>query len=277
MDPWAALIGVESDLSEVLGTVRQVVQQSRARVVGACQVACSDEAEWECTTAFQRWFAERLLPALKPGCHAPFRSINLGGRYEWGAVGAAEAHFASPESRGGIKLLVLKINAHVGVGPREDGVEYGRLERYGSESPCCGALCAMLAGQRLPALDEIRQTFQSSGRDRLAALADPRAVAPRNRALLAAMTEARLQSERAVQDILEHQPATPTRYLVLPCVSLNRPGPETELLVGVHEVDATGQARVTGYRGLGDDPGRYRLRYDLGRLRVTDDHWAETG
>ena len=267
------LIGKETEMSQVGGALRQFAQSLRAPVVGACQVTCSDEAEWECAEAFQRLCAAGLLPALKYDRRAPFRSVNLGGRYEWGAAGVAEQHFALPQTQRAFKLLVVKINSHAGVRQGPQGPEYGWLRRYNSESACCGALAALLAGDPLPAAAELSETFAAGDRDRLPVLRDSQIVPPAHRALLAAMVNARLQAECAVSDICAGRPNTPTVFLVLPCVTINRPGPDTELVVGQGGVDWTGQQPAVRYHGLGDDPAAYRLRHDRNRVQVEDDRW----
>jgi hypothetical protein len=197
----------------------------------------------------------------------------LGSRYEQGAVRIAEEHFAVSQAPQVANLLVVKINAHVGVRAASDGFEYGWMERYNRPSACCGALAGLLEGKRLPALDELRETFRSGGHDRLAILGDARRVPPPQRALLAAVVNARLQAERAVEDIRSHRPESPATFLVVPCVTINRPGPDTELVVGEYGVDWTGSAASAMYQGLGDDPAAYRVRYEFDRLCVEDDHW----
>jgi hypothetical protein len=270
-------IGVECDLAQVAWSLRELAQSVRAGVVGGYQVTCSDGAEWECVDAFQRLFVEQLLPGLKPNSRAPLRSINLGSRYEEGAMRIADEHFSVPEALETAKLLVIKINAHVGVCAAGDGFEYGWLLRYHRRSACCGALARLLEGNRLPALDELRESFRSGGADRLAILQDPRRVPPPYRALLAALVNARLQAQRAADDIQKHRPETPTTFLVVPCVTLNRPGPDTELVVGEYGIDWTGPAASVVYQGLGDDPAAYRIRHEFGRARVEDDHWRTGG
>jgi len=267
------LIGKESELRQVGSAVRGFAQSLRAPVVGACHVTCSDETERECEEAFVRLVAAGLLPALKGGRGAPFRSVNLGARYEWGAAGLVEEHFALPETEGAFKLLVLKINAHAAVRQGPHGPEYGWLRRYGSDSTCCGALKALIDGARLPAVDELAETFAAGELDRVARLRNPRIVAPEHRALLAAVVNARLQAERAIADICAARPKTPTVFLVLPCVTINRPGPDTELVVGEGEVDWIGQQPTVKYSGLGDDPASHRVRHEHGRVAVEDDQW----
>lgn len=268
-----ARIGVENDLAQVAWSLREIALQLHPAVVGGYQVTCSDEAEWECARTFQRLFVEQLLPGLKPDSRAPFRSINLGSRYEEGAIHVAEEHFAAPAAHESPKLLVVKLNSHVGVRAVGEELEYGWMDRYQRRSACCGALAALLEGKRLPALDELRAAFQSGGLDRLATLADANRVLPAHRALLAAIVNARLQCQRVVDDIQGHRPESPTVYLVVPCVTINRPGPDTELVVGECGVDWTGASASTRYQGLGDDPAAYRVRHVMGRLHVQDDCW----
>jgi hypothetical protein len=268
------LIGIENELSQVGNALRQFAQELGAPVVGACHVTCSDEAETECAEAFQRWFAREVLPELKPDSRAPLRSINLGGRYEPGAIRVAEEHFATPQSRAAFKLLVVKINAHTAVHASAHGPEYGWLARYGCRSACCGALAGLFEGAPLPAVEEFRKTFASDGKDRLAVLGDASRVPARHRALLTAVSSAALQARRAVQDIRQHQPQTPTIFLVLPCVTINRPfEPDTELVVGEYGIDRTQQEPAIKHRGLGDDPAGYRVRHQQGRVVIEDDHW----
>jgi hypothetical protein len=158
----------------------------------------------------------------------------------------------------------------VGVFQTEAGPEYGWLKRYGARSTCCGALAALLAGSDLPAVRELAETFASEGKDRLALINDPTVVPQEHRALVAAITNAALQARRAAGDIERRRPQTPTRFLVLPCVTLNRPGPDTELLVGRYEIDWTSQAPATSHEGLGDDPAGYRIAHQHGRLSIQE-------
>lgn len=268
------LIGVESELGRVSDALRQFAQELGAPVVGGCHVTCSDEAETECAAAFQHWFVRELLPELKPDSRAPLRTINLGGRYEPGAIRVAEEHYATPQSRRAFKLLVVKINAHVAVRLSAAGPEYGWLERYGRRSACCGALAGLFAGSSLPAAEELRQTFASKGKERLAVLEDQTRVDAQHRALLTAVSGAALQAKRAVLDIQQYRPTTPTVFLVLPCVTVNhRAGPDTELVVGEYGVDRTGHEASVKYHGLDDDPAGYRVRHDQSRAIIEDNHW----
>ncbi len=266
------LLGNEYTLDTVSRTLRDAARSQHASAVGALHVTCSDECERECSESFQQWFAQDLLPELKFSSKSPFRSANLGARYEWGSIGIAEHHFATPPTHDGLELLVVKINAHVCVHNVAGEVRYGSMPRYGVESTYCGAVHAMLDGQSLPALDGLREAFLSEGKDRIAMLNDPDVADPRLRSLLSAVTSARLQARRAILDIQHFTPASPTRYFVVPCVTLNRAQRDTELVVGFYSADHRGGDLETAYVGLGDDPSRYVVHQHHSMLRIEDDH-----
>lgn len=274
MERLQALVGVESELSYVAGLLRRFVQTLRPPVVGGYQVTCSDEVERECATVFQRVFADELVLPRKPGFRPLFRSANLGGRYEWGAIRVAEEHFAVPRSREAFKLLILKINSHVGVSGVGEQIRYGKLRSDASEAPCCGVLTAMLEGGQLPALQQLRELLRSGGRNRLLALLDPGVVDSRYRLLAAAAVNARLQAQLAVADIEQYRPETPTVYLVVPCVTINRPELDTELVVGQYGIDWTERSPKLKYYGLGDDPRHYEFGIERGRVRISDRQWS---
>jgi len=265
------LIGVEHRLESIGGALCEFVAERRPAIVGAYHLACSDETERECAESFHRWFAGRMLPDLKPANRAVFRTVNLGARYESSAIRVAEEHYAPPVPPGAIKLLVAKINSHVAVRDTPEGPEYGWMTRYDCESACCGALAALLDGDlELPAVRELAQTFAHDGRNRLGDLCDVDRVPVEHRALLAAVVNARLQAQRAAHDIEEHRPHTPTIFLVVPCVTINRPGPDTEVVVGQYEIDWTGDSPKAEYRGLGDQPSAYRVTHERRRIVLTD-------
>ncbi len=270
------LIGVESELAGVSNALRELAQELAAPMVGAYQVTCSDEAERECTEAFHRWFVREMLPPLKFDDRSAFRSINLGGRYEPGAIRVAEQHFAARSTPSDSKLLVVKINSHAGVQPSPKGLRYGRLDHYGRQSFCCGALAELLEDSSLPAVKELHETFRHGGVNRLASLRDPNVVDVEHRALFAAVVNARLQADRAVAEIRQYTPHSPTVFLVLPCVTINRSGPDTEIVVGQYGIDRTGEQAAVKYRGLGDDPAAYRLSHQRDAAVLTDNQWPGT-
>jgi len=209
------LVGVEAGPAEVARAILATARSLDVPVVGAYHVTCSDETEWEVADVFHKVLAETMLPPLRADRPAAFHTMNLGGRYELGAIRIAEHHYATRETGHRAKLMVVKINSHVAVRPTREGPSYGVLVRYGVESACCGALTAMFSdGAVPPAVDELRQTFRSDGVDRIAMLRDTSQVKPAHRAILAAVANAWLQAVRAVEDLAVGGPHSPT---VLPC------------------------------------------------------------
>lgn len=253
------LFGREVPLQEAERTLRACAQGERPPAVGALMMCCSDEAEFEVGQVFQRDFVRALLPAMHFDDKAPFKTSNLGARYEWGSVRVAEDHFAPAPGASDWKLMVLKLHAHVGA----DGEGYGKLDRYHSPSTACGALGALLAGATLPFAEELAETFG----DRVDEL---RAIPEENRMLLAAVTQARLQARRAMLDVQDHTPATPTMTWILPSVSFNRRGHDTEMMVGMYVCDQRGDEEHSEYCGLGDRPSKYVVTRDGGGVRVSD-------
>jgi hypothetical protein len=122
---------------------------------------------------------------------------------------------------------------------------------------------------------KIREEFTFEGLDRIAALRDPNQINPEQRLLCAALVQARLQARRAVLEIQDGVPNTPTVYHVLPCVTLNRPDRDTEIPVGLYVADRRRPNGPVNYCGLGDNPAKYRIEFALGEHRVTDDQMGE--
>jgi hypothetical protein len=276
------LIGKERALDEVTQTLHFLANGLRPDTVGAIHVTCADESELECVEAFQKGFAHYLLPPIKFALRAPMRLANLGGQYEWGAVRIAEQHYATSESRAGFKLLVVKINAHVGVlaadasaqptGSRVGlGTRVGVLRRYEAQSPCCGALDAVLSGSTQPFAEDLRELWGSEGLDRDALLRDDSKVNPALRLLASALASARLQARKALLDIQDYSPSTATYWLVVPCVTLNRPGRDTEIVCGFYTLDGRKEPTPL-YRGLGDNPAEYQISENRHGFEVEDEH-----
>ena len=269
-----ALVGQERSLADVAHTIRAWATTQDAAEVGALHVTCSDESERECVEALQRGFIEHLLPVLKFARRSAFQLSNLGGRYEWGAAPLAEDHFLSERSRRGYTLLVGKINAHVAFEetPGHDArFRLGIWDRYGRDSTSCGALNALVAGARSPFLDDLREAFDSEGRDRLAALRNARQVDPLVRPLAAALASARLQARKAALDLQDRTPTQPTFWIILPSVTVNRHEEDTEIVCGVYTVDGRDGTRAVTYSGLGDNPAAYQIERVDDRFAVTDD------
>ncbi len=264
------LLGREHASDSLNRRLRDFAQSRRAAAVGALHVTCADECERETVESFQHWFVDSLLPELKFSDRAPFRLANLGGRYEWGAVAIAEQHFATPATCDNFKLIVVKLNSHVSVTGRHGQLKFGSMDRYSAKSVFCGAMHGLLDGNSGPAYDELLEVFASENKPRLEMLRDPQAVDPGVRSLLAAVVNARLQARRAVIDIQHHRPHSPTYYLVLACVTLNRPQRDSELVVGLYTADCRSDPFAVHYRGLGDDPSRYQVCYDHSHLVISD-------
>ena len=132
-----------------------------------------------------RQFVRFLLPSMKFSFKSTFRLASLGGRYQWGAVRLTEAHYALADGAQDWKLIVGKINAHVSV--------------------------AVLEGSTAPFARALAEDLDLECVERLAALRDPGQVDPAERNLLAAVVSARLQARRAMMDVQDHEPQTPTR------------------------------------------------------------------
>ncbi len=265
-----SLIGVEHGLEETNLALCRLVAALGAPIVGAFHVTCADETEVECTSAFQHTFADALLPELKFARRAPFHLATLGARYEPGALAIAEQHFATAATAHAFKVLFIKLNAHVAVEGSGTHLRFGRMQRYETPSTACGALHALLAGGGdQPFVRELRTAFQSGGRDRVAALLSPQAVDPAHRSLFVALASAELQAQAVLADIAEHGAHSPTYYVVAPCVTLNRSGPDTEIPCGVHVVDQRRGPSAPQSYGLGDDPTAYAVQSESGRLRIS--------
>ncbi len=264
------ILGRELNVDSVNRALRDYVRSRRPAIVGAVQVTCSDETEREIAESFQHWFAEPLLPELKFWNRSVFRTANLGGRYEFGAIHIADEHYDNPDSRDGLRVLVVKVNSHVAVNRSDSKVTYGKLDRYSRESPCCGALHALLNGTRHPAMDAIREALCFDECDRVAMLLDPTVVDPELRSFVAAVVNARLQARSAIVDIQSYETDRPTLFVVLACVTLNRSQRDTEFVVGMYWSDSTAGQVNAHYIGLGDDPSKYQVSSGQG-LRIEDD------
>jgi len=270
MDQIKSIVGVERSLEGVCQAIHLSAVERSASTVGAMHITCSDESEHECVSAFQKGFINFMLPSLKFAQQAGFRIANLGARYDWAAVRIAEQHYAAAARPGAVKLLVVKVNSHVGVidtntGP---GPRYGVMKRYDGESFCCGALYGLMSGEKAPYAERLTDVFVSEGQDRLSTLLDETKVDPKYRALDAAIVNARLQARKVMLDIQDYTPTSPTEYLVMPCVTINRTEKDTEIVCGFYF--ASSDDKAAEYCGLGDDPAGYEHVLKNGRLTVSD-------
>ncbi len=266
LDRLDRLIGVESDLEVVARALKHDARELQPGLVGAMHLTCADESEHECSDAFQDVFVNSMLPSLKYAHKAPFRLANLGGRYEWGAARLVENHFNLRERSEPFTMLVFKVNSHVS---KDKQLRYGQMERYRIPSIYCGALGALLGQGLEPALDDLRESFGSEDKDRLAMLHEH--VPDELRPLAAAIVNARLQARSATLEMQEIKPANPLMALVVACVTLNTPERDTELVVGYYVIDrrAAGDGR-DHYVGIGDDPSRFRITHDDRILHVAE-------
>jgi hypothetical protein len=168
LDKLRKLVGRERSMREVCQCLHFFATGISPSAVGALQVTCADETEFECVGVFQKKFVHFVLPRLKFAQQAPLRLANLGGRYEWGAIRVAEKHFATPDSRDGFKLMVVKVNSHTSKSEVDGEVRFGSLQRYDVPSSCCGALDALMRGRTQPFVSDLRDAFVSEGLDRVA-------------------------------------------------------------------------------------------------------------
>jgi hypothetical protein len=271
MEQLVNLLGQERDIDEVARRLYAITSRWNPPVVGAMHVTCSDESERECVEAFRHGYSNHLLPNLKFGERSHFRLANLGGRYERGAVHIADQHFSTVVAAKQHKLLLVKLNSHVCVETGPEGYRFGSMRRYDTESVYCGALHALMDGSPLPFAQELRDVFAWDGRDRLRLLMDETRVEPALRSFYAAVVNACLQARLALDDLLDQPPATPTRFVIVPCVTLNRPSKDAEIVCGVHEIDWRTDEPLVKYTGLDDDPSGYRCKNEWGGLAVEDD------
>lgn len=271
-----AILGEEHTCDEVSRLLRSYVQSLKPPVVGAMRVTCSDEAEQENIEAFQRNFVRYLLPSLKFSSKSPFRAATLGGRYEWNSIRIAEDHYALARGAEDWKVLVCKISSHVSLEEGGDGQpSFGCGQRYGAESTYCGAIDAVLNGSTLPFAQRLAEDIDFEDGKRLAALRDPRRVGASHRSFFAAVVNARIQARRAMIDVQDHVSRTPTLYFILPCVTFNRSGHDTEVVLGIYTSDRRGTTPHDEYCGLSSVPEEYRFESQAGRLKLVDPHIHE--
>ena len=259
-------------MSEMERSLHSFVLGESPPAVGASLITCSDESEHECAEIFHRDFVRALVPPRMFDDRSAFRQATLGGRYEWGAARVSESHYALARGAQDWKLMVLKLNAHVGMEVEGDTPTFGKLSRYEGRDAYCGALHALMAGDTRPFARDLAEVFGEDGLDRVGALNDSARVDGRLRALFAAVANARLQARRAMIDVQDHEPGTPTLTVVLPCVTINRLGKDTEVLVGIYTCDRRGDKPHDEYCGLGDDPAAYRFRFDPNGFHITDEN-----
>jgi hypothetical protein len=262
------MIGREIDVNGFAREIYAFTQRFGAPVVGALLVTCADESERECVDAFQQNFADYALPSLKFGERSVFRIANLGARYEDNAVHIAEEHYSAAVSPNGFKLMVIKFNSHVSAQKDHDGFHYGQMSRYGRESTYCGALHALLTGASLPFANELREVFAEDGKNHLEVLLDEERIQKKQRTFLAAVINCSLQAKRVVKDIQKRQPDTPTVFVVISSVTLNKKTNDTEIPCGIHQIDWRGETQLPTFEGLAGDPEAIKIFSEGGLIRL---------
>lgn len=266
-----AQLGREDSLYVVHNAVVRAAQAIRPVVEsGAVLAACSDEFNGEVRSAFASDVARMLIGPHVPGHRRVFSVSNLGGRIEPGAIALANLHFTAQTERAGEKLLLVEIAGHVGRRETPGGSRWGELDRFGTVSPCCGALQLLLdkpAGAesvRFPWFDQLTAFF---GPERLAAL---RQDATPFRMLRAAIVHAVLQSESALVDLLREPPATGTHVLLVALVVVNRRGTDHALPVAIHHLSfLEGVARLRFGASLRSTPAALVVDASQSNLRVS--------
>jgi len=266
----SALLGREESMHSVHAAILRACH-SLSPVVesGAMLAACSDEFNGELRGAFDRDVARQLSAPGIPGTRRVFSSSNLGGRIEPGATLLANAHFTARSATEGEKLLLIEVTGHVGRRETPEGVRWGELDRFGTPSPCCGALRMLLdsppsaAAVRYPWFDQLTAFL---GPTRLAALREdssPHAM------LRAAIVHAVLQSETSLVDLLRDSPATATHVLLVALVVVNRRGTDDAILVALHHLRfVERQAEFLAGRALRSTPEALEIDASKTRVRV---------
>ena len=266
-DRLADCIGVAMPQVDLNEKLKLAVRELNAPAVGIHHVTCSDEAERETIESLQRALVADFAPRLPSGNCSAFRTATLGARYEPGSLMIAEGNFSGAGLGKSGKLLIIKINAHVGVLESDGQCRYGFIERYGREASACGALRALLAGASGLFADQLREQFGSDGKERLAAL---RELPEEIQLLATAVVSTRLQARDAVADALAHTPAGPTSYIVLPTVTVHGREANAEILCGISTIGSS-DAPAETYRCLGDDPAKYTIAHEGSSARIQED------
>ncbi|HTF87318.1 MAG TPA: hypothetical protein VK843_02835 [Planctomycetota bacterium] len=268
---FTAQLGREEPLYVVHGGILRAAHSVRPVVEsGAMLAACSDEFNGEVRAAFEVDVARMLTAPNIPGTRRIFSVSNLGGRIEPGAIALANLHFTALSAQAGEKLLLVEIASHVGRRETSGGSVWGELDRFGTPSPCCGALQLLLdnpanaAAVRFPWFDQLNAFF---GPDRLSVL---RADKSPHRMLRAAIVHAVLQSESAVVDLIREPPTTRTHVLIASLVVVNRRGTDNAIPVGLHHLRfEAGEVQILFGSSLRSTPAALAVDASQTNLRVT--------
>lgn len=248
----------------------------RDALFGTCLITCSDEFQGDLRRSFDQDVAQPLLSASFGEAQRSFEISNLGARVEPGTMALFADHFVQPE-HAGAELFVAHISAHLG--RRRDGetFEYGYSQRFGTRSPCCGALNAALQTpakfepMRLTWLDQLRDSFGGRRLEELREL--PVGVRP----IQHAVTHAVLQAEAALTDLWRDPPDAGQTILLVSSVSVNQPGEDGLLPVAYHLLRVDGKTvRVVEGNSLPAGPADQEVDLTGDLLTVTRNHRTAT-
>ena len=276
MDELRRIIGKEKPLDQFHLELRRAAGQVPGMSsYGSCLVTCSDERQGLTRSGFERDVATPLISDSTNSRDRVFSVSNLCGRLEPGAFSLVDDHFTRQNARGP-KLLVIEIASHVGRIKQGTNYIYGSVQRFGRQSPCCGALTGLLEPSditgtvRHPWFEQLNSFF---GPVRLAAL---REIKDSTRMIVAAIVHAALQAESAVSDVFQHPPATPTDVLMVAGVAVNQQWANGFLPVAYHHlrVDA-GVSRIMSGYSLRTTPEALKIDVSRARIEVQGRHEME--
>ncbi len=270
-------VGAERALSQYHGSLRRAAAAiPNADGFGAGLLTCADELLGELEHGFERDVATPLMSAKIPAQRRVFTVRNLGARAETGMVGLVSNHFTLNPQATAPTVLVIEVSAHVGrTGAKEDS-RFGSVDRFGLDSPCCGALDAMLGHTKegpsgLDWLDQLRMAF---GPVRLRVL---REMDPAVRLLATAIVHAVLQAEAVVTEFFQTPPPTPTHLIVVSNVAINQAWAPSVLSTSAHHLrcDSDGPTVVEGF-SLRSTPEALHIRREGSAVRVEAGELMET-
>jgi hypothetical protein len=267
VDELRRMIGKEQPLDQFhLALRRAAGQVAGVTAYGACLVTCSDELLGLTRSGFDRDVASPLISDAVNSKDRVFTVSNLCGRFEPGAFSLIDDHFTRKTARGR-KLLIIQIASHVGRIKYGVSYTYGQVERFGRQSPCCGALTSLLEPPndtgtvRHPWFEQLNAFF---GPVRLAALRQNRNS---TRMVAAAIVHAALQAESAISDIFQHPPAESTDVVLIAGVAVNQQWANGFLPVAYHHLRADEEViRIASGYSLRTTPEA--LDIDASRARV---------
>lgn len=275
MDALRRIIGKEQALDQFHLIVRRAASVvSEASLYGSCLVTCSDERQGLTRAGFDRDVATPLISDVANSRDRVFSVSNMCGRLEPGAFGLIDDHFT--RTTPGPKVIVMEIASHVGRIKRGETYIYGAVDRFGRQSPCCGALTSLLAAPnvtgtvRHPWFEQLNAFF---GPVRLAAL---REISDSTRMVAAAIVHAALQAESTVSDILQQPSMTRTDVLLVSGAAVNQQWADGFLPVAFHHLRLdNGEAEIVSGFSLRTTPEALNIDVSGARIVVDDGHLME--